>query len=81
MRAMASGLVADSVSRAFGAEQAVQDVTLRVMPGQIHALVGLNGTGKTTLLRMLLGMLRPDQGRVLISGRNIAEAPSSMCVT
>ena len=78
MRAMANGLVADSVSRAFGDDQAVQDVTPHVMPGQIHALVGLNGAGKTTLLRMLLGMLRPDQGRVLINGRNIAEAPSNM---
>ena len=78
MREQGSGLVADSVSRAFGDDQAVQNVTLRVMRGQIHALVGLNGAGKTTLLRMLLGMLRPDQGRVLINGRNIAEAPSSM---
>src|ERR671917_2245642 len=78
MREQGSGLVADSVSRAFGDDQAVQNVTLRVMPGQIHALVGLNGAGKTTLLRMLLGMLRPNQGRVLINGRNIAEAPSSM---
>jgi ABC-2 type transport system ATP-binding protein len=74
MTGQAGGLVADSVSRAFGDDQAVQNVTLHVMPGQIHALVGLNGAGKTTLLRMLLGMLRPDQGRVLINGRNIAEA-------
>ena len=78
MREQVSGLVADGVSRAFGADQAVQNVTLRVMPGQIHALVGMNGAGKTTVLRMLLGMLRPNQGRVLISGRNIAEAPSRM---
>jgi ABC-2 type transport system ATP-binding protein len=79
MTELSGGLVADHVSRAFGDDQAVQDVTLRVMPGQIHALVGLNGAGKTTLLRMLLGMLRPDQGRVLIKGRNIAKAaPSSL---
>ena len=78
MTEQAGGLVADSVSRAFSDDQAVQNVTLRVMPGQIHALVGLNGAGKTTLLRMMLGMLRPDQGRVLINSCNIAEAPSSM---
>jgi ABC-2 type transport system ATP-binding protein len=74
MMVRAGGLVADSVSRAFGSDRAVRDVTLQVMPGQIHALVGLNGAGKTTLLRMLLGMLRPDQRRVLINGHDVAKA-------
>ena len=42
------------------------DVDLEVLPGQVHALVGLNGAGKTTLMRLLLGMLRPDAGTATV---------------
>jgi ABC-2 type transport system ATP-binding protein len=54
------------VSRRFGTEQAVQGVDLTVIPGEIHALVGLNGAGKTTLMRLMLGMLRADAGSVTV---------------
>jgi ABC-2 type transport system ATP-binding protein len=74
------GLAAQQLCRAFGAERAVVDVDLTVMPGQIHALVGLNGAGKTTLMRLLLGMLRPDQGRALILGCDVARASAALWV-
>lgn len=57
-------LCARGVTRAFGDELALAGVDLDVVPGEIHALVGLNGAGKTTLMRVLLGMLRPDAGEV-----------------
>jgi ABC-2 type transport system ATP-binding protein len=73
-----SGLAAERVSRSFGTDEAVSEVDLVVMPGQIHALVGLNGAGKTTLMRLLLGMLHPDAGRALVLGRDVAHSNSDL---
>jgi ABC-2 type transport system ATP-binding protein len=72
------GLDASDLCRSFGAERAVDHVDLQVVPGQIHALVGLNGAGKTTLMRLLLGMLRPDRGSVTIFGRPVASARNDL---
>ncbi|OXM63203.1 ABC transporter ATP-binding protein [Amycolatopsis vastitatis] len=47
---------------------AVDELTLRVTPGEIYALLGLNGAGKTTTIRMLLGMIRPTGGTVSLFG-------------
>ena len=64
------------LARAFRAERAVDGVDLSVVPGEIHALVGLNGAGKTTLMRLALGMLRPDAGRAVVTtpGRRPVDA-------
>lgn len=51
---------------------ALADVTLRIPEGQFVALVGQNGSGKTTLAKHFNGLLRPEQGRVVINGANIA---------
>lgn len=59
-------LSARGVTKAFGDEVALAGVDLDLVPGEIHALVGLNGAGKTTLMRVLLGMTRPDTGEVLV---------------
>ncbi|WP_162182368.1 ATP-binding cassette domain-containing protein [Nigerium massiliense] len=48
---------------------------LTLAPGQVRALVGLNGAGKTTALRVILGMLRPDAGRVLLLGHELGGEP------
>lgn len=47
-------------------------VNLTLQPGEIHALVGLNGAGKTTIMRLLLAMTTPSEGRVSIRGRDLA---------
>ena len=72
------GLLAADLCRSFGPERAVDHVDLQVLPGQIHALVGLNGAGKTTLMRLLLGMLRPDRGSVTIFGRPVTNARNDL---
>jgi ribose transport system ATP-binding protein len=54
------------VSKAFGAVQAVRDVTVDCRAGEIHALVGENGSGKSTLLGIASGFLAPDEGSVVI---------------
>src|SRR5215471_15172544 len=58
-----------SVSKAFGAVQALRDVSVDCQPGEIHALVGENGSGKSTLLGIASGFVHPDEGTVEISGR------------
>ena len=57
-------LRAERVSRTFGAFTAVQDVTMRVGPGEVVGLLGANGAGKTTLIRMLLGLIATSRGEV-----------------
>jgi ABC-2 type transport system ATP-binding protein len=56
------------VSKSFGPVRAVDGVDLRIQEGEIAALLGPNGAGKTTTLDMVLGLSRPDQGRVSILG-------------
>jgi ribose transport system ATP-binding protein len=57
------------VSKAFGAVQALRDVSVDCRAGEIHALVGENGSGKSTLLGIGSGFLAPDEGVVEIGGR------------
>jgi ribose transport system ATP-binding protein len=57
------------VSKAFGAVQALRDVSIDCRAGEIHALVGENGSGKSTLLGIASGFLGPDSGTVEIGGR------------
>ena len=60
----AMGVHLEGVSRAFGAVQAVRDVTLRLDPGEFVAVVGPSGCGKSTLLELVCGLQAPDAGRV-----------------
>jgi ABC-type sugar transport system ATPase subunit len=58
-----------SVSKAFGAVQALRDVSVDCHPGEIHALVGENGSGKSTLLGIASAFVHPDEGTVEIGGQ------------
>ncbi|MFE0753302.1 thiol reductant ABC exporter subunit CydD [Inquilinus sp. NPDC058860] len=68
-------IVFETVSVAFdgGTRSAVRGVSLRIAPGDHVALVGMSGAGKSTLLSLLLGFRRPDAGRVLVNGVDLAE--------
>jgi ribose transport system ATP-binding protein len=57
------------ISKAFGAVQALRDVSFDCRAGEVHALVGENGSGKSTLLGIASGFVRPDAGTVEIGGR------------
>ncbi|MFV2117512.1 sugar ABC transporter ATP-binding protein [Streptomyces sp. Act-28] len=59
-------LALKDVSKSFGAVRALQDVSLRLFPGEVHALAGENGAGKSTLIKTLAGVHRPDTGQVLL---------------
>jgi ribose transport system ATP-binding protein len=58
----------DRVSKSFGATRAVDDVTFAIEPGTIHALLGENGAGKSTIVKLLSGLIEPDRGAFHIFG-------------
>jgi ABC-type branched-subunit amino acid transport system ATPase component/ABC-type branched-subunit amino acid transport system permease subunit len=69
-------LEARSLEKRFGNIVAADDVSLRVAGGEICALIGPNGSGKTTVLRMLAGTVMPDAGTVLVDGAALGWAPA-----
>jgi ABC-2 type transport system ATP-binding protein len=56
------------VAKRFGRFEAIEDLSLRVPEGAVFALIGANGTGKTTTIRMLMNILRPDRGDITVLG-------------
>ncbi|NPU64816.1 ABC transporter ATP-binding protein [Bradyrhizobium sp. 83012] len=63
----------ENVVKTFGSFRAVDGVSLDIRAGEFFALLGPSGCGKTTLLRMLAGFETPDEGRILLSGEDIAQ--------
>lgn len=63
------------LEKAFGALRATQDVSLTLLPGEIHALIGPNGAGKSTLLAQISGTLAPDAGQVFLQGADVTALP------
>jgi len=63
----------DDVSKYFGPEAAIDDLSLSVHEGELLTLLGPSGCGKTTTLRVLAGLERPDDGEVRLNGRVIAD--------
>ena len=62
----------EGVTKRFGTFRAVDNLSLDIRAGEFFALLGPSGCGKTTLLRMLAGFETPDEGRILLNGRDIA---------
>ena len=60
-------IVADHVTKSFGARKIIKDFTLRITRGDRIGVVGANGSGKTTLLKLLTGELEPDKGKVTLA--------------
>lgn len=63
------------LTRRFGDLAAVEDLTLEVAPGEIFGLVGPDGAGKTTTLRLLCGLLEPTAGEAVVAGYDVARDP------
>lgn len=66
------GLVVDDLHRAFGDVRALAGVSLHVRPGSLHGFVGANGAGKTTMMRIVVGVDEADRGTVRFGGRRMA---------
>src|SRR5262245_45857429 len=63
------------VHHAYGGRPALRGVSLHLLPGDRYGFIGHNGAGKTTALRIALGLIRPDRGRVLVEGFDAARHP------
>src|SRR3954462_10983872 len=72
-----SAVVAKGVRKRFGAVDALGGLDIEVRIGEIYGLLGPNGSGKTTFIRCLAGLLRPDAGEVTVLGRRPREAVSA----
>jgi ABC-2 type transport system ATP-binding protein len=72
------GVEARSLARRFGERLALDEVTLDVEPGESFGLLGANGAGKTTFIRLVTGTLLPTAGRVLVDGRSPADHPEQV---
>lgn len=68
-------LEAAHLVKTFGEARAVDDVSFYLRPGEIYGLVGPDGAGKTTTMRLLVGALRPDQGEIRIAGVDMHKKP------
>ncbi len=64
-------LHAQGISKSFGGNLVLKDITLSFASGQIHALIGENGAGKSTLMKILAGLYTPDSGTIELEGRRI----------
>lgn len=65
-------IVATGLTKSYGQSKALNGVDLQVRDGEVHGLLGHNGAGKTSLLRILFGLVRPDAGEVELLGRRHA---------
>ena len=67
----AFALEAEGISKFFPGVKALDNVSLRVRPGTVHALMGENGAGKSTLMKCLIGIYRPDKGSIRVKGEPV----------
>lgn len=75
------GLEVEHITKRFGATTALKDVSIAVEEGELMVFLGPSGCGKTTLLRIVAGLDHPDQGRVLVGGRDMTRvAPAKRSV-
>lgn len=66
-------LVLENITKKFGDFKAVDEVSLAVGKGEIFGFLGPNGAGKTTTIKMIAGLLKPDNGRITINGFDLAQ--------
>ena len=64
-------IVIDHVSKSFGRRQVLRDCCLEIRRGETTVIIGSSGTGKSTLLRTIIGLTEPDAGRVFVDGRDV----------
>lgn len=72
---MGTVLKIDGLVKTYGNKTAVDGLSLAVAPGEIHGFIGHNGSGKTTTIRAVVGVMDFDQGEILIEGRSVKKEP------
>ena len=74
-RQAGSGLVVEGLAKSYRKRPVIRDVSLRLERGEVVALLGPNGSGKTTCFYAIAGLVMPDGGRVAIDGREVTTLP------
>ena len=69
------GLRVEGLRKSYGQRAVVRDVSLQVGRGEAIGLLGPNGAGKTTLFYMVMGLVRPDAGRIVLDGHDVTDLP------
>ncbi len=72
---IATGITAENLVKVYKKRRVVNDVSFHIKQGEIVGLLGPNGAGKTTTFYMIVGLIRPDEGKVFLKGENIAGFP------
>jgi lipopolysaccharide export system ATP-binding protein len=73
-----AGLVATGLAKQFRRRRVVDDVSLSISPGEVVGLLGPNGAGKTTSFHLMLGLIKPNAGKVSLDGHDITALPMYM---
>jgi sulfate transport system ATP-binding protein len=68
-------IILDQISKRYGGHKIVDKVSLEVADGELFVLLGASGSGKSTILRMIAGLIEPDSGRILLDGRDVTVLP------
>jgi lipopolysaccharide export system ATP-binding protein len=68
-------LTAERLDKSFGGRRILRDVSVRISAGEVVGLLGPNGAGKTTTFYMIVGLVRPDAGRVALNGVDVTDLP------
>jgi branched-chain amino acid transport system ATP-binding protein len=69
-------LALTDLRKSFGGLVVTDDLTMSVLPGELHAVIGPNGAGKTTLINEVSGLVKPDAGSVVFAGRDVTDLPA-----
>jgi len=71
-----SSLELGSITKNFSGQAAVSDLSLRLEPGEIYGLIGPNGSGKTTTIKMIAGLYKPTSGSIKVAGFDVGDQPT-----
>ena len=71
-------LQVQNISKTFGGAPVLEDVSITLRQGELVCLLGISGSGKTTLFNIISGLLKPDQGQVLLDGRDLTGQPGAI---
>jgi ABC-2 type transport system ATP-binding protein len=74
---MSDAIVTNRLTKHFGGKRVVDSLSLRVPAGSVYGLLGRNGAGKSTAIKILMGMVRPDSGSATLLGEDIAEVSAT----
>lgn len=66
-----------NIHKAFGTKKVLQGVSIRVEAGKVLTIIGMSGAGKSVLVKHLVGLIRPDEGRVILDGEDITDLSES----